>query len=256
MRNVAGLIVFVVAMTWHTASASAALVIQAEKATIKTEGGPNSSGGWNLWSNGRVGQPLRFKNADIYGIVVRAWGSPAGGIWPEMALLVDSKAVKTVTVGRREPEDYRFDVDLAAGVHEIAAAFLNDALIGKEDRNLYLERFTISPPPGAADPVLVAKQELAEAAEQREQEVVAATQAAIEKHRKVDAKIRILDAAGQPVPGVKISVEQISHDFLFGSNIYMFDRYRSEAQNAAYQQRFQELFNYATVGFYWRWYEP
>ena len=155
-----------------------------------------------------------------------------------------------------EPEDYRFDVDLAAGVHEIAAAFLNDALVGKEDRNLYLERFTISPPPGAADPVLVDKQELAQAAEQREREVVAATQAAIEKHRKVDAKIRILDAAGRPVPGVKVSVEQTSHDFLFGCNIYMFDRYRNEAQNAAYKQRFAELFNYATVGFYWRWYEP
>ena len=87
-------------------------------------------------------------------------------------------------------------------------------------------------------------------------EIVAATKAAIEKHRKVDAKIRILDAAGQPVPGVKVSIEQTSHDFLFGCNIYMFDRYRNEAQNAAYKQRFAELFNYATVGFYWRWYEP
>jgi hypothetical protein len=48
-----------------------------------------------------------------------------------MALLVDGRAVKTATVGRREPEDYRFDVDLAAGVYEIAAAFLNDALVGQ-----------------------------------------------------------------------------------------------------------------------------
>ena len=94
MRNVAGLIVFVVATTWHTVFASAALVIQAEKATIKTEGGPNSSGGWNLWSNGRVGQPLRFAKAETYGIVIRAWGSPAGGVWPEMAPLVDGKAVQ------------------------------------------------------------------------------------------------------------------------------------------------------------------
>ena len=137
------------------ASASAELVIEAGTAAIQTEGGPYAGGGWNLWSNGRVGQPLRFQNAGSYGMVVRAWGSLAGGVWPEMALLVDGKAVKTVTVGRREPEDYRFDVDLAAGVHEIAAAFLNDALVGQEDRNLYLKRFTISPPPGAADPVLV-----------------------------------------------------------------------------------------------------
>lgn len=250
------LIALVFGTTGFAASASADFVIEARTAAIRTEGGPNAGGGWNLWTNGRVGQPLRFKDAGTYGIVVRAWGSPAGGVWPEMALLVDGKAVKTVTVVRPEPEDYRFDVDLAVGAHEIAAAFLNDALVGQEDRNLYLERFTISPPPGTADPVLVDKQELAQAAEQREREVVAGTQAAIEKHRKMEAKIRILDASGRPVPRVKVSLEQTSHDFLFGCNIYMFDRYRNEAQNAAYKQRFAELFNYATVGFYWRWYEP
>ncbi|MCY2986674.1 MAG: endo-1,4-beta-xylanase [Planctomycetota bacterium] len=256
MSKSATLWIFTVAVFCHAPSAVAALVVDAEKAAIHTEGGPHAGGGWNLWSDGRVGQPLRFATAGTYGIVVRAWGSSAGGVWPEMALLVDGKAVKTVTVGRAERADYRFDVHLAAGAHEIAAGFLNDALIGKEDRNLYLERLTINSPPGVADPVLVAKQELAEAAEQRERDVVAATQAAIDKHRKVDAKIRILDAAGQPVPGVKVSVEQTSHDFLFGSNIYMFDRYQNEAQDAGYKQRFEELFNYATVGFYWRWYEP
>ena len=64
-----------------------------------------------------------------------------------------------------------------------------------------------------------------------------------------------MDAEGKPVSGVKVTVEQTGHEFLFGCNIYMFDRYRNEAQNAAYKQRFEDLFNYATVGFYWRWYE-
>jgi len=50
-------------------------------------------------------------------------------------------------------------------------------------------------------------------------------------------------------------VEQVGHEFLFGCNIYMFDRFRDAAKDAAYKQRFAELFNYATVGFYWRWYE-
>lgn len=238
------------------ASASAELVIEAETAAIRTEGGPYAGGGWNLWSSGRVGQPLRFQNAGSYGVVVRAWGSVADGVWPEMALLVDGKAVKTVTVDRREPEDYRFNMELSAGVHEIAVAFLNDALVGQEDRNLYLKQLTISSPPGVADPVLVDKQELAQAAEERERDVVAATQAAIDKHRKADAKILVLDAGGRPLPGVQVSVAQTSHEFLFGCNIYMFDRYRDQDQNAAYKQRFAELFNYATVGFYWRWYEP
>jgi GH35 family endo-1,4-beta-xylanase len=95
----------------------------------------------------------------------------------------------------------------------------------------------------------------AQPSDNREAEIVVATQAAIEKHRQADAKIRIVDAADRPVHGVKVSVEQTGHEFLFGCNIYMFDRYKGDAQNAAYKQRFAELFNYATVGFYWRWYE-
>jgi GH35 family endo-1,4-beta-xylanase len=255
MRIAVVLVVLIVVLTCPTPAVTAEVTIQAEKAAIRTEGGPLPGGCWNLWSNGRVGQSLRFTTAGNYGIVVRAWGSPAGGVWPEMALLVDGRAIKTVTVGSAQRANYRFDVELAGGIHEIAAAYLNDAVIGKEDRNLYLERFTIIPPLAAVEPVLAAKQELAEAAEKREQQIVAATQAAIEKHRKADAKIRIVDAAGQPVPGVKVAVEQVSHEFLFGCNIYMFDRYKSEARNAAYKRRFEDLFNYATVGFYWRWYE-
>jgi len=256
MSKLTAFFVLTATVLFQAAPAPAALVIRAEKAAIRTEGGPNPGGGWNLWSNGRVGQSLRFARAGNYGIVVRGWGSPAGGVWPEMALLVDGRAVKTIAVAGAQRADYRFDVDLAVGIHEIAAAFLNDAIIGKEDRNLYLDRFTISPPPGVSEPTLVAKGELAEAAEKSERESVAATQAAIEKYRKADAKIRIVDADGRPLSGVKVSVEQMSHEFLFGCNSYMFERCKDEAQNAAYKRRFAELFNYATVGFYWRWYEP
>jgi len=234
--------------------AAADVVIRAEHAAIRTEGGP-IEGGWNLWSNGSVGQPLRIIDAGTFQVTVRAWGSPAAGVWPEMALLVDGRAVATVKVDRTDPRDYPFTTDLTAGIHEIAAAFLNDARVDQEDRNLYLQQITIRPPSGRADPVLVSPEELAEAAEAREREIVAQTQSAIDKHRKADATLRVVDAAGQPVVAARVSVEQIRHDFLFGCNIYSFDRYRNQAQNEDYKKRFEELFNYATVGFYWRWYE-
>ena len=79
----------------------------------------------------------------------------------------------------------------------------------------------------------------------------------IEKNRKSDATIRVVDAAGRPVAGVSIRAEQIGHDFLFGCNIYRLrPLHDDEARNAAYKKRFEELFNYATLGFYWRSYEP
>ena len=78
------ILVVVGTQAWHPIQAKAALVIKAENAAIHTEGGPNSGGGWNLWSNGHVGQAVRVAAGGKYQITVRAWGSPAGGIWPEM----------------------------------------------------------------------------------------------------------------------------------------------------------------------------
>jgi len=229
--------------------ASGDLVLAAEHATIRTEGAPQPGGGWNLYSNGEVGDFIRVGTPGRYHVTIRAWGSPAGGVWPEMALLLDNDPLTNVTVRSANPTDYPFDVDLAAGPHTLTMAFLNDALIGKEDRNLYLERFTIKPPAGAVAPVLAARSELDEIAARRETEIVATTAAAIERIRKSDALIRVVDAAGKPVAGAQVTVTQSAHEFLFGCNIFEF------ASGTAYRQRFAELFNYATVGFYWRWYE-
>ncbi|MCU0962954.1 MAG: endo-1,4-beta-xylanase, partial [Pirellulaceae bacterium] len=183
------------------------------------------------------------------------WGSAAGGVWPEMALLVDGGVVHTATVDHADRRDCTFPTELTAGVHEIAVAFLNDALVGDEDRNLYIERITLRAPQGAGAPALAGIAEVAAAAQQREQDVLHATAASIARHRQRDAVLIVVDQEGQPMPNLDVSVDQIGHDFLFGCNIYGFDRFRSDADNAAYRDRFAELFNYATVGFYWRWYE-
>ena len=237
------------------ASAQAVCVLEAAKAAVKTEGGPEATGGWNLWSNGRVGQPLRFAAAGTYRVTVRAWGSPAGGGWPEMALAVDGTQVRIATVNKPEPADYPFEIELAAGFHEIAAAFLNDAVAGREDRNLHLVSISIAPPPGVADPVPADARELAAEAARREGEIVAATGAAIERNRKADATLRVTDAGGRPVAGARVTATQTGQEFLFGCNIFGFDHCGDAARDAAYKQRFEGLFNYATVGFYWRWYE-
>ena len=112
--------VFLAALATSAALPSA-LVIEADRAAIKTEGGPNAGAGcWNLWSNGRVGQTIRCASAGKFQVVVRAWGSVAGGVWPEMALLVDGLSVQTVSVAGTNRADYRFETELKAGVHEIA----------------------------------------------------------------------------------------------------------------------------------------
>jgi len=46
----------------------------------------------------------------------------------------------------------------------------------------------------------------------REEEVVAATRRVIERNRKSDAVVRVVDAAGKPIAGAKVSVAQTKHE--------------------------------------------
>lgn len=96
----------------------------------------------------------------------------------------------------------------------------------------------------------------AAAAEKREQDLLDRCAALIDQHRKSDAVVRLMDATGRPVAGAQVTIEQTRHDFLFGCNIYAFDGSGDESLDATYKNRFDELFNYATVGFYWKGYEP
>lgn len=235
---------------------AAQLSISAQGAAVHSTGGPYPGDCWNLWSNGYIAQPIRVLIPGNYSIQVRAWGSPAGRVWPEMSLLVDGLGTSVVRVGTAERRDYSFAVSLTAGVHEIGVAFLNDMMLGNEDRNLYLERIVIVSPASGIACQTVSTTVANVAGSVRERQTLVATTAAIDRNRKGAAVVRVVSAAGREVPAARVTVEQTGHEFLFGGNIFMFDRLPTSAQNAAYKQSFQDLFNYATLGFYWRSYEP
>ncbi len=78
----------------------------------------------------------------------------------------------------------------------------------------------------------------------------------IEKHRKGDAAIEVLDAAGKPVPGARLSVRQTGHEFLFGCNAFVLGQLDTPELNRKYEEAFVRLFNFATVPFYWAGTEP
>jgi GH35 family endo-1,4-beta-xylanase len=80
--------------------------------------------------------------------------------------------------------------------------------------------------------------------------------ARIEKVRKADATIEVRNASGQPVPGATVEVEQTRHAFLFGSNIFEWGKQETPELEKAYRDQFVEVFNFATLPFYWWSYEP
>ncbi len=73
----------------------------------------------------------------------------------------------------------------------------------------------------------------------------------IEKYRKASA---VLNIEGLP-EGAQVKVEQISHDFIFGANIFNFNQLGSNDRNRKYKELFGTLFNSATIPFYWKKFE-
>lgn len=67
-------------------------------------------------------------------------------------------------------------------------------------------------------------------------------------HRKVNATITVSDAHGKPLPGQTVTVEQLQHAFGFGCT--------PPAENDAAREQWLELFDTATLAFYWGRYEP
>ncbi len=78
----------------------------------------------------------------------------------------------------------------------------------------------------------------------------------IENNRKGRFNLKIVRENGEPVPGAKVFVNQKSHEFRFGANIFMIDEFENEEKNELYKKSFAEVFNMATLPFYWDATEP
>ena len=96
----------------------------------------------------------------------------------------------------------------------------------------------------------------AQAEQLSESAILGEADARIDKYRKADGEVRVVDADGKPVADVTLQIEQTRHAFLFGCNIFRWNRCNTPEQNRRYECQFAEVFNYATLPFYWWWYEP
>lgn len=78
----------------------------------------------------------------------------------------------------------------------------------------------------------------------------------IEKYRKGDAKITLTDKKGNPIKGAKVKAIQKTHEFRFGANLFLLDELETEEKNQKYRELFADVFNIATLPFYWNTLEP
>lgn len=100
-----------------------------------------STGGWLPWD-----AAIRFKAPGAAGatdtVVVRASTSLAGGVGAAIELRVNGALMGTRTLTNTAPTDLSFAVPTVLPGDRIDVVFTNDALIGSEDRNLYVESIT------------------------------------------------------------------------------------------------------------------
>ena len=82
------------------------------------------------------------------------------------------------------------------------------------------------------------------------------------KHRRAEARLRILNPDGTPAAGLSVQIDQVSHQFLFGCGAFdavAMMKIQDEKEKAFLAQRMEKwlaLFNYGTLPFYWGRYEP
>ncbi len=87
-------------------------------------------------------------------------------------------------------------------------------------------------------------------------DVLGQAQSRIQQYRTGTAMLKLTGPDGRPLPaGMPVRLTQTQHKFLFGCNIFKLGRCRSPEHNAAYEEHFADLMNYATLPFYWWTYE-
>ncbi len=130
---------------------------------------PNASGGKMVSCPGNNDAwclPFIAQNAGDYQLFIQARGDFAGGAYPSAALYRDTSETPVGAVRLAGAKYHRLPVGgpihLDAGPQVLSVVFRNDFQHGKEDRNLYLDRYEIArvgdtaappPAPGKGPPV-------------------------------------------------------------------------------------------------------
>lgn len=90
----------------------------------------------------------------------------------------------------------------------------------------------------------------------RNPEVRAMLQDNIEKYRKGNGTVTVLDAEGKPVAGASVKLVHKKHECKFGANLFMLEEFETPEKNALYKNYFSQVFTMATLPFYWSATEP
>jgi len=234
------------------ASNALALSFGASEASIKQ----HEAG--HLFSFGETAEYVSIAADGDYRLRVHALGIPAAGEWPVMALSLNGLPYERIDVVTPDFNwtEFVYTFSLKAAVHTVGVQFMNDAVVGDEDRNLGLLYFALEPLNGSVAAVKSTEAAWRAAGAVRDGRAVTDAMAEMPQHRMAPATVAVVDKNGAPLKDAQVTVEQITSDFLFGASIAGWKSFGSVPKNDEYAQRFADLFNYATIPFFWLLMEP
>jgi endo-1,4-beta-xylanase len=90
-----------------------------------------------------------------------------------------------------------------------------------------------------------------------EMEYLAKARHNIETYRKSDASLLFVDANGNPLKNVKVEINQVTQDFLFGNIAFEIAGFAPKEPYKVdeFKEKFKALYNFAVFPFYWNGYE-
>jgi hypothetical protein len=151
MRLLLAMTTALLALTAATATA-APVAVEAETLTLPSGSGQVVPGGLKIWSTATASGS--FSSRATRRITVRARGEQCAGA-PRMTVSVDGRVALDVNVTATSWTDYAADLALNDGSHSLTVRFANDYRSASCDRNLLVDRVTLTsiaarPLPGAA----------------------------------------------------------------------------------------------------------
>jgi hypothetical protein len=101
-------------------------------------------------SAGTAKGPAEVAGPGLYGVMIVAGGTSAQGGWPQVALSWNDRQVALVSLTGGEMRPYTTLAELPGGEGTLTVAFVNDVVVGREDRNLYVDAVEFSAAPADA----------------------------------------------------------------------------------------------------------
>ena len=211
-----------------------------------------------LDSEGTALAYVRVPEYGPYTIHFTLRGTSLDGVGPLVSLHCDGVELYPQYISGHETISYSTELELTPHTHAIGISFHNDARSESEDRNLFLETFSMEAKDKArSNPIKVStKQAWLDDAPAREQFVVQQTQTKIEQHRKQEIQLYLVNEQGEALSNTEVHLSLEQHAFLFGVNAFLLSQLKDPVLKATYSEKIARTFNYITAPLYWRTHEP